>query len=96
MIPVPDAAPTITVSGIETELGNRVIGHLVARGWVVAYEYPDSTIDKGIDFDAYTLVKDEQRVEFEWDNWSEWQICGSSPLIQALCGEFGISTDGAA
>mgnify|MGYP000987432828 CR=1 FL=1 len=27
--------PTLTVGGIKTELGNRVLGHLLVRGWVV-------------------------------------------------------------
>lgn len=89
--PFPDPAPTITVGGINTELGNRIIGHLLLRGWVVEYEYPDSTIDKGIDFDAYTLTRDGERIEFEWDNWDEWQIRGTPTLVSAICSEFGIA-----
>ena len=75
---------------IKTELGNRILSLLLQRGWVVEYEYPDSTIDKGIDYDAYTLARGGERLEFEWDNWDEWQIRGSQATLQAIGEEFGI------
>ncbi len=82
--------PTMTVADIKTEVGNRVLTQLVRAGWVVEYEYPNSTIDKGIDFDAYTIAKDGEHLEFEWTNWDEWQIRGSRSVVQAVCAEFGI------
>ena len=50
---MPLAPDALHVSDIKTELGNRILTHLVDSGWCVEYEYPDSAIDKGIDFDAY-------------------------------------------
>jgi hypothetical protein len=85
--------PTITVANIRTELGNRVLTELVRAGWVVEYAYPDSAIDKGIDFDAYTIARDGERLEFEWTNWDEWQIRGPRSRVQTVCGEFGIEAD---
>lgn len=87
-----EAGPTITVCDIETGLGNRVLTQLVRAGWVVEYEYPDSAIDKGIDFNAYTIARDGERLEFEWTNWDEWQIRGSRSVIEAICAEFGIDS----
>ena len=78
------------LTDIKTELGNRILSLLLQRGWVVEYEYPDTTIDKGIDYDAYTLARDGERLEFEWDKWDEWQIRGPRSVVQAVCAEFGI------
>jgi mannose-6-phosphate isomerase-like protein (cupin superfamily) len=86
----PEDTPTITVSDIKTALGNHALVQLVHAGWVIEYQYPDSTIDKGIDFDAYTLCRDGERIELEWDNWDEWQIRGSRPVVKAICDEFGL------
>ena len=82
--------PAMIVADIETELGNRVLTELVRAGWAVEYEYPDSTIDKGIDFDAYTITRNGDFLEFEWTNWDEWQIRGPRSVVQAVCAEFGI------
>lgn len=81
---------SLHITDINTELGNRILTHLVDAGWRVEYEYPESTIDKGIDFDAYTLVREGQKLDFEWDNWDEWQICGSPSAILGICSAFSI------
>lgn len=82
---------TMTVTGIETKLGNRVLMELLQAGWVLEYAYPDSSIDKGIDFDAYKIARDDARLAFEWTNWEEWQISGPRSVLEAICGEYGWS-----
>lgn len=86
----PESPLTSKRTDIPTELGNRVLRTLLQSGWVIEYEYPDTAVDKGIDFNAYTLAKNGVRLEFEWDNWDEWQIRGSPALVQAICAEFAI------
>lgn len=81
---------TICVSDIQTELGNQVLRVLLQSGWQIEYEYPDTAMDKGIDFNAYTLVKGDDRLEFEWDNWDEWQLRGSPSLVRGICAQFAI------
>lgn len=90
-MPSPDPQPTLIVTDIKTEVGNDVLTQLARAGWRVAYEYPLTAFDKGIDFDAYTLARGGERVEFEWTNWDEWTIRGPHAVVVTICDDFGIA-----
>lgn len=78
------------IENIKTELGNQIIKTLLSEGWKVVSEYSPFTIDKGIDFDSYTLKKGDQVIEFEWDNWDEWEITGELLLIEEIKDKFNL------
>lgn len=91
--PAADTESTLVVADIKTNLGNDVLEQLVRAGWVVEHEYPLTAFDKGIDHDAYTLVRNGERLEFEWSNWDEWQISGPRAVVRRICIDFGIRVD---
>lgn len=79
------------IAYIETELGNRIIEDLLQAGWKKAKEYSVLAFDKGIDYDSYTLKKDQAKLKFEWTNWFEWEVTGSKPAIEALIKTYELS-----
>ena len=83
----------LSATGIKTDIGNRILHTLVQSGWRVDYAYPDTMIDKGVDFDRYKISKAAESLEFEWDNWEEWQICGTPDAMLRICVDFGVSLD---
>ncbi len=62
-------------------VGNALLKALVSEGWRVVSEYSDQMIDKGVDFDSYTLKRDGKKIRMEWDNWQEWSITGEEEVI---------------
>ena len=74
----------MTIDGVKTGAGNALLKTLVCEGWKIASEYSPQMIDKGIDFDAYTLEHDSKRIEMEWDNWGEWTITGTEEAITKI------------
>ncbi|MCG8612622.1 MAG: hypothetical protein MI864_19095 [Pseudomonadales bacterium] len=81
----------LQIEDIETDLGGRILDDLKSKGWKVVSKYSPFAFDKGIDFDRYTLSKNGQRVEFEWDNWLEWKITGPEPVIKEIAREFSLT-----
>jgi hypothetical protein len=73
-----------SIQDLKTELGHEVIQILISAGWTITNEYDPNMIDKAIDFDAYTLSKDSEVLDFEWDNWFEWKITGSVETISMI------------
>ena len=72
----------MVVKDIETKEWNTIIESLKKRGWIVKSEYDN--FDAGIDFSAYTLRKGNQKIYFEWDNWSEGEIRGSKEILELI------------
>jgi len=82
----------VYATGIKTELGNRILRSLVDAGWRLDYAYPDDMVDKGLDYDKYRISNAAERIEFEWDNWEEWQIRGTPSAMRQMCQQFGIES----
>lgn len=76
------------VENIKTEIGNEILIQLKKDGWFISDQYDQCAIDKGIDFDSYTLKKGEEELQFEWSNWFEWEVQGSESEIQNLIKKF--------
>jgi nicotinate-nucleotide pyrophosphorylase len=75
-------------SGIKTELWNTIIADLQQAGWKITSKY--NGFDAGIDYDALTLEKNDLRIEFMWDNWSEGEIICSEDLISFLKNSYSL------
>jgi hypothetical protein len=69
-------------SDIKTELWNTVIADLQQEGWKITSKYDG--FDAGIDYDALTLKKDELKIDFVWDNWSEGEIICEPAISEIL------------
>lgn len=76
---------------LETELGNRMLEALKQRGWKLTQQYSPLAFDKGIDFDSYTFKNGEQSLYFEWTNWFEWEVTGTSPALEDLARAYGLT-----
>jgi len=57
---------------IKTDLWHTIIEDLQTDGWKITQQYEG--MDAGIDYNAYTLKKEDAIIKFEWDNWSEGEI----------------------
>lgn len=82
---------TRKIEFIDTELGNRMIEALKQHGWKLTQEYPFLAFDKGIDFDSYTFEQGDQSLYFEWTNWFEWEVTGTSPALEDLARAYRLS-----
>lgn len=80
------------VSNIDSTLGNEIIEALIKEGWVVEKEYSKFAFDKGIDYDQYKLKKGQDWLDFEWSNWFEWEVKGSSKAIQFLADTYNFES----
>ncbi len=78
------------ITGIETELGNKILEELFRSDWKKIKEYNILAFDKGIDFDSYTLKKRAARLQFEWTNWFEWEITGSKQVLEELIEKYDL------
>lgn len=81
------------IINLETDHGGRILEELKSRGWKQTEEYPAFAFDKGIDFDSYTLKKDDQRLIFEWSNWFEWEVEGSRLALENLASEYSLQLE---
>lgn len=75
-------------SDIKTELWNTIITDLQQAGWQMTSKY--NGFDAGIDYDALTLVKDDFKIEFVWDNWSEGEIICSDNISSWLKSNYSL------
>ena len=82
----------MNVASIKTDAGNQILDQLKREGWRVVAEYSRLAFDKGIDFDSFTLAKDDQRLQFEWTNWLEWEVTGSEPALNDLISRFDLAS----
>lgn len=76
------------IEDIATARGYEIIEYLVAEGWQVVLDY--SGFDKGIDHDWYILQKADAKLDFFWDNWTEWTITGDRGAIALVSTLFGL------
>jgi hypothetical protein len=65
---------------IDTDIGEKIIKDLKRFGWRLIDEYP-MVFDKGIDYDFYTLERENLEMKFEWTNWFEWEVSGSDESL---------------
>jgi hypothetical protein len=65
---------------IDTDIGEKIIKDLKRSGWRLIDEYP-MVFDKGIDYDFYTLERENLEMKFEWTNWFEWEVSGSDESL---------------
>ena len=79
------------IEDINSELGNSILSELVQCGWEVTEEYAKDAFDKGIDFDSYTLKKNDATLIFEWDNWTEWIVKGDENTINVIRKKYKLS-----
>ncbi len=80
------------IEHINTDLGNQIIEDLLKSGWEKVKEYSLLAFDKGIDYDSYTLKKDGSKLKFEWTNWFEWELKGSTKDINELIVRYQLGT----
>ncbi len=78
------------ITNIKTQTGNTILDALKKDGWKQTQEYSPLAFDKGIDFDSYTLKKAGETLAFEWTNWFEWEISGSTEVIENLVEKYGL------
>lgn len=76
----------LILEDIETQAGYSLLKALINEGWEVTSQYSDQMFDKGIDFDAYTLQRNSDKIEMEWDNWTEWTLSGPRDVITKIAG----------
>jgi hypothetical protein len=57
---------------IKTEIWHDIIDMLVENQWRVVEKYDG--FDVGIDYNRVVLEKDNEKIEFTWDNWTEGEI----------------------
>lgn len=80
------------ISNIETKKGNDFLESLIKTdGWEIIAQYDTRAIDKGIDFDSYTIAKSGQHLKFEWANWDEWEITGKKELLTVLATKYSLT-----
>lgn len=91
MIDIEQEIFTVKIENIETGLGNSIIAALKNEGWKVSGQYNWLAFDKGIDFDSYTLKKDNEKLYFEWTNWFEWEVQGNEKEIDYLVTKFRLN-----
>ncbi len=83
----------IKIIDLDTDQGNQIIDELKSRGWKQTKQYFPLAIDKGVDFDSYTLKKDGQELIFEWSNWFEWEVKGSLDVLKRLALEYSLKLE---
>ena len=79
------------IKDIATSIGNSMIDDLIQNGWQKSDEYNVFAMDKGIDFDSYTLSKESETLYFEWTNWFEWEIVGDISAIESIANKYQFS-----
>ena len=77
-----------TIKDIPTDQFNQIIKSLVQDGWTVESEY--SGHDAWIDYGRVKLRRGSQRLEFEWDNWTEGSIEGKPELLGGIASRNGL------
>lgn len=65
-------------------MGYAIIKELKEEGWIIESEYSKDMFDKGIDMDGYLLVKEKRKLDFTWDNWTEWTVEGKVEAIEEV------------
>lgn len=78
------------LENIATELGNTILYDLKSEGWKIVSEYDPYVFNKGVDYDRYTLAKNNQTLIFEWDNWLEWEIKGPEKILKEIAIKFSL------
>lgn len=75
---------------LETAAGNEIIDDLKKKGWRRTAQYSPFAFDKGIDFDSYTLKNKDLVLTFEWCNWFEWEVKGSTAALNILILDYSL------
>ncbi len=74
-----------TIKDIPTEQFHAIIDELVAQGWEKRSTY--NGFDAWIDYGKVKLKKQNTKLTFEWDNWTEGSVEGPISTITALAKE---------
>lgn len=80
----------VTLEGIDSVVGNRILHCLKAEGWRQVAQYSPLAFDKGIDYDSYRLRRGGEQLRMEWDNWMEWKISGRPEIIEQIARDFSL------
>jgi hypothetical protein len=72
------------IESIKTETWHQVFEDLMVVGFKEIYRY--GGIDAGFDYSRYDLLNpaDNELVIFEWNNWMEGEITGTSSRLETL------------
>ena len=78
------------IETIETELWHRIMDDLRGAGFTEIYFYDG--MDAGIDYSRYDLksLADGELIVFEWYNWTEGEVTGTAPRLEALREKYGL------
>ncbi len=83
----------VKIIELDTDYGIKIIDDLKSKGWKQTKQYSPFAFDKGIDFDSYTLKKSGLKLKFEWCNWFEWEVTGSSNALESLAVEYSLKIE---
>lgn len=67
---------------IPTLIGENLLLYLKNQKYKIKNNYPNGAFDKGIDFDSYIVMIDDQEVLFEWTNWFEWSVSSLPGILE--------------
>lgn len=82
---------TPRIDNISTELGQQILDDLAKDGWKKVSEYSCLAFDKGIDFDNCTVRKHHEKLYFEWTNWFEWEVTGTTSAIAMIADQYHLT-----
>lgn len=67
---------------IKTSQWHDTIEKLVENGWTCIDQYEG--VDAGIDYNSYTLQREQDLIKFEWYNWTEGEFKCSIELLREI------------
>lgn len=74
---------------IPTEIFYKIVEFLQQTHWKLSAEY--DVFDKGIDFDLYQFVKNEDVILMVWTNWFEGEIKAPTEILNQIAEHFGLT-----
>lgn len=83
--------PDIRITtNIDTTIFYSIIEFLKNDKWILVAEYDENMFDKGIDFDYYEFIKQEQKIRLAWTNWFEGEIEANTLILNQIAEQFRI------
>lgn len=80
---------TQIATDIPTEFFYKIVNFLKQTDWKLKAEY--DIFDKGIDFDLYQFVKNEEVILMVWTNWFEGEIKAPTEILNQIAKHFGLT-----
>ncbi len=74
---------------IPTEIFYKIVKFLQQTHWKLKAEY--DIFDKGIDFDLYQFVKNEEVILMAWTNWFEGEIKAPAEILNQIAEHFKLT-----